>query len=169
MCILAKVNKEIAERIESIEWFSKCGTPVTGVNIAPKIIQVKDWEQAQQWCSDLNWEKKTLEARNLLTEFLHNKYPNRYLEWNETVRRAKDYLESSISSYLENYKKQNNLSSLFVDCVKWDLLNAIMEYDYKDCRGRPIFFIELLLIYENGHFPCGWNGKQLINGELVIY
>lgn len=164
-----KINKQIFERINNIKWFVNCGTSITEGNINRNVVQVNSWEQAQIWYSDVNWENTTLEARNTLTEFLHNRFPNKYLEWNSTVRDAKDYVETTLSTKLQTYREQNNIDNVFVDCVKWDILNAIVEFAYSDCKKIPIFFLDLLLVYENGKFPCGWNGEYPNNGELVVY
>ncbi|OKQ00009.1 hypothetical protein [Paenibacillus sp. P46E] len=164
-----KINRRIFERIDNIKWFANCGVPINGEGVNQNTVQVNSWEQAQIWYSDVNWENTTLEARNTLTEFLHSRYPNKYLEWNNTVRDAKRYIESSLSSRLQSYREQNDLDNVFVDCVKWDVLNAIMECAYSECKKLPVFFLDLLLVYENGNFPCGWDGEYPNNGKLVVY
>lgn len=168
-CFVLKIKRQIFERIDNIKWFTNCGSPLTNENINRNIILVSNWEQAKIWYSDANWENTTLEARNTLTEFLHNKYPNNYLEWNSTVREVKGFIKSSLSAKLQAYSKQNNLDNVFVDCVIWDVLHAIMEYAYLDCKKLPLFFLDLLLVYENGNFPCGWEGEYPKNGNLVVY
>ncbi|WNS43268.1 hypothetical protein [Paenibacillus sp. MMS20-IR301] len=160
-----KINRQIFDRIDNINWFTNCGTPLTMENV----IQVSSWEEAKNWYSDPNWEDTTLEAGNVLTEFLHNKYPNKYLEWNNIVRDAKRYIESSLSVKLLNYQEQYNLDNIFVNCVKWDVVSAIMEFAYSDCKGISHFFLDLLLVYENGNFPCGWDGIYPNSGKLVVY
>ncbi|WNS43299.1 hypothetical protein [Paenibacillus sp. MMS20-IR301] len=164
-----KINRQIFERIDNINWFSKCGVPITGEGINQNAVQVSSWEEAHVWYSDVNWDNTTLEARNILTVFLHNKYSDKYQEWNNIARDASGYIESSLSSGLESYREQYNLDNIFVNCVKWDVLNAIMEYTYYNCKKLPLFFLDLLLVYENGNFPCGWDGDYPKTGKLVVY
>ncbi|WP_340399400.1 hypothetical protein [Paenibacillus sp. FSL H8-0079] len=163
-----KINKEIFDRIDSIHWFTNCGTPIAQGSIKQSIVLIDGWVQAEKWYSATSWEHTTLEARNTLTEFLHRKYPNQDAEWNKKVEDAKGYIDSSLSAKLHSYKDQYQLDHIFVDCVKWDVLHAIMEFAYTDCKRLPHFFLDLLQIYENGHFPCGWEGDYP-NGKLVVY
>ncbi len=105
----------------------------------------------------------------MLTEFLNSRYPNKYAEWNKIVNEAKGYIESSLSDKLWSYEEKYNLGNSFIDCVKWDVLHAIMEFAYSDCKTIPHFFLDLILVYENGNFPCGWEGHYPENGKLVVY
>jgi hypothetical protein len=164
-----KIDKIIYDRIDRINWFTNCGAPLAPGNINQSIVQVENWEHAKTWYTDAKWEDTTLEARNMLTEFLNSKYPNKYSEWNKIVNEAKGYIESSLSDKLWGYGEKYNLGNSFIDCVKWDVLHAIMEFAYIDCKNIPHFFLDLILVYENGNFPCGWDGAYPVNGELVVY
>ncbi|GAB1159747.1 hypothetical protein YWY31_57720 [Paenibacillus illinoisensis] len=164
-----KVDKMIFDRIDRINWFTNCGAPLAPGIINQNIAQVDNWEQAKTWYSDSRWEDTTLEARNTLTAYLYSKYPNKYSEWNKIVIKAKGYIESSLSEKLRSYEEKYNLGNSFIDCVKWDVLHAIMEFAYSDCKKTPRFFLDLILVYENGNFPCGWDGDYPVNGKLVVY
>lgn len=166
---ILRISKQIFDRIDRINWFMNCGVPLVMENKGQSIVRVHSWEQAKNWYLDSSWECTVLEARNALTEFLNNKYPDKYLEWNNIVKNAKVYIESSLSTKLQNYREQFNLDSYFIDCVKWDVLHAIIELVYIDCERLPKFFLELLIVYENGNFPCGWVGNYPNNGNLVVF
>jgi len=43
-----------------------------------------------------------------------------------------------------------------------------MANSYMFTGHRAYFFLELLLVYEMGCFPCGWSGKWP-SGELLVY
>ena len=43
-----------------------------------------------------------------------------------------------------------------------------MEEMYADSGYDGYFFNELLLVYEAGHFPCGWQGDWPA-GRLLVY
>jgi hypothetical protein len=68
---------------------------------------------------------------------------------------------------LIDVRDANGLDKVFVDSVLWDLLGAIMEFYYGQCKNRPEFFLDLLKIYESGNFPCGWIGEWP-NGKLIV-
>jgi hypothetical protein len=161
------IENEILERILNINWFSNCGNSIS-IGTPIKVIHISNWTEATKYYSDSVWEDTTLEARNILTEFLHNKHMNDYRNWNKVTDEAKAFLENSIKPKIIKFKDENNLDKIFVDCVMWDLLGAIMEFYYRKCKDRPEFFGELLKIYENGNFPCGWEGKYP-NGKLIVY
>lgn len=164
-----KINNDIINRLDNIDWLANCGKPIALEKINQSIIQVDNWKSAKKWYTSPSWERTTLEAGNILTSFLHKKYPNKYLEWNTTVRAAKVYMEASLSDKLQKCKERYGLDPTFVDCVNWDILHAIMVYAYSDCKNIPNFFLDLLLIYESGNFPCGWDGRYPKEGRLVIY
>jgi len=161
------IENEIIEKISNINWFSNCGNPVS-IEVLLNIVYVSNWVEAKKHYTDPIWEDVTLEARNNLTEFLHNKYINDYINWNKVTDEAKTFLENSIKPKIIKFKDENNLDKIFVDCVMWDLLGAIMEFHYRKCKNRPEFFGKLLKIYENGNFPCGWEGNYP-KGKLIVY
>ena len=43
-----------------------------------------------------------------------------------------------------------------------------MENSYLSSGHRCFFFLELLMVYEAGHFPCGWRGDWP-DGKLIVY
>lgn len=60
-----------------------------------------------------------------------------------------------------------NLSTLVINYVHWDILEIVMAYTFEDCL-EPTFYSEILKIYQNGFFPCGWRGK-FPHGNMLIY
>jgi len=160
-------KKNIAGKIEKIKWFSNCGNELTE-KINLDILYVNSWNDSQRYYQDCKWESTTLEASNTLTSFLHKRYPNRYTEWNLNVKKAKEILNQDLLPKLIEFRRDKSLEQLFIDCVLWDILAAYMEEIYKDCKDRPTFFLELFKVYEQGNFPCGWEGEWPL-GRLIIY
>lgn len=73
-----------------------------------------------------------------------------------------------VLNMIEMIKEQNNLDQVFIDCVKWDIVNAIMESSFSIKENEVSFFKELLKLYESGNYPCGAQVKG--NGvTLLIY
>lgn len=162
-----KIDQNILDRIKQINWFTNCGQAMQN-EIQISYIKVYNWREAMRNYQDLNWENTTLEARNELTTFLHSKYRDQYSKWNNIAKEARMFIEMNILPEVENYREKNKLDKVFINCVKWDILNAIMESTYSKCNHRPVFFLELLKVYESGNFPCGWHGEWP-EGNLIVY
>jgi len=159
-----QLDNNIFERLQAIRWFEKCGQPPIQ-NLEFGITWIKDWQTATKYFSDPEWQNTTLEARNMLTVHLSKKHAKEYQDWNKLVRDAKIKLQD-IFTAIEIFQQKQGLNKKFSDCARWDLLAAVMESTYKSCHP-PVFFLKLLTIYENGHYPCGWQGEWP-NGNLVV-
>ncbi|ATP40187.1 hypothetical protein CSE16_09085 [Solibacillus sp. R5-41] len=162
-----EIDQDILNRIKQINWLTNCGQTLQN-EMQISYTKVYNWKEAMRNYQDSNWEKTTLEARNELTVFLHNKYRDQYSKWNSIVKEARMFVEKEIIPKIENYREKNELDKVFIDCVEWDILNAIMESTYSKCNHRPVFFLELLKVYESGNFPCGWDGGWP-EGNLIVY
>ena len=160
-----QLDPAIFDRLESIEWFSRCGgLPEQGFDL--DVLWVADWSKAAERFSDPAWEAIRLEAQNALTEHLARLHPRQYQEWNKLVRAAKSKLVG-VFEKARQFQQANGLSQKFVDCVKWDVLGIVTEETYKPCRS-PGFSYSLLNVYERGRFPCGWEGEWPSGRLLVI-
>ena len=161
------IENEIINRIKAIEWCSNCGN-IANIKLSYENKYVASWSEAKKYYNETEWEDKTLEAQNKLTAFLFNRYRNEYSKWNSIVKEAKKFIEEEVVPKIKKIEEDNDLDTVFIDCVKWDILGAIMENEYKKCSGRPTFFLNLLEIYEAGNFPCGWDNSTQ-NGELIVF
>jgi hypothetical protein len=156
------------ETIRAIPWFQRCGEPL-GTEVPLRVRQVGTWPDALIACSDPSWEDTTLEARNILTVFLHSGHMKRYREWNAITAAAKaQCVLPLIEGVWRPFADSHGLGKKFVDCIAWDVLAAIMEHEYRDIDGRPTFFQHLLSLYAAGHFPCGWRAGDYPDGELLV-
>ena len=84
------------------------------------------------------------------------------------TEKAQIFLNIEVLPEIIQFKNNLRLNDIFVDCVQWDLLGALMEASYEDCHP-PQFFSKLLSVYEEGHFPCGWIEDEWPKGKLVIF
>lgn len=161
------MDEAFAADVETIRWFSAVGEPLPLFSIPALAVASKDDALAR--CSDPAWEDVTLEARNRLTVFLSMHYRDRESEWNEITDAAKSRIVTPLVNRVwKPFADQHRLGRVFVDCVSWDVLAAIMEHEYRDCTGRPFFFLHLLDVYRAGHFPCGWSGEWP-EGKLLAW
>lgn len=161
-------ESEIELRLKAIRWFENCGKPLKP-DLSMPLNQVESWSQATELCKTLKWENTTLEAQNQLTLWLHLNDKTNYQNWNKIVELHKrDTLDSLIAEHIVPFQQNHNLDITFVHCVQWDILGALMENSYLKSGHKAFFFLELLLIYEAGHFPCGWEG-EFPDGSLFVY
>ncbi len=84
--------------------------------------------------------------------------------------------EDFMAIYNKHYEKLNiilfdvcrtvNLSNFLMDCLSaqfYNIFSSSIIYD-----ELPSFSKKLLLVLENGGFPCGWKG-DFPEGQLIVY
>jgi len=159
-------TSELNKRIEAISWFRSCGNELT-VELKYPFSQLNSWTGVKKAYSTLKWENTRLEVSGDLSIYLLKNYPSKRQEWNLIAEESKNFLYQKVKNKLIVVKEKQQLDQKFLDCVMWDLVHAFIEDAYKDLNP-PIFYLELLKIYEIGHFPCGWKGKWP-QGELLLF
>ncbi|TKI53408.1 hypothetical protein FC756_23975 [Lysinibacillus mangiferihumi] len=155
----------INERIKKIKFFSMCGKKST-IHTHFNYQFVNNWSDAEKNCND-KWDNLKLEARNKITSYLHENWPEKYREWNAVTLEAKGLLKEDVLLRGFQFIKDNDLDENIYESIEWDLLSVIMESYYEPYVGVG-FYTELLKVYESGHIPCGWKGKWP-EGKLLIY
>jgi hypothetical protein len=163
------IDHQLVSRVFRIPWFSHCGEPILDRTQDVDAIKfVASIDEALQYALSPEWESVTHEAQGRLTEFLSKKFASDYwMYWNKLVCEAKDCIADKIVDRLIAAESPLSADERIVDCVKWDILHALMEMSFFRCRP-PLFFIQLLNVYERGRFPCGWSGEWPA-GLLVAY
>jgi hypothetical protein len=159
---------DVGSRINSINWFVHCGEAFSA-EISMGVKQVTSWSQAMESCKAPEWENAELEAQNQLTLWLHLHDRANYQRWNDIVVDHKNTIVNPLTDkILAPFEAKHNLELAFVHSVQWDVLGALMENSYLASGHSVFFFLELLTIYEAGHFPCGWQGEWP-QGKLLVY
>ncbi|MBN2384552.1 hypothetical protein JXQ70_16890 [bacterium] len=159
---------DVAQRIKNVDWFSACGKSFTG-EVSMPIQPVSSWAQAQRSCRSELWENVQLEAQNQLTIWLHHNDRTNYQKWNDLVTGFKSsVINPLVDGHIRTFLEEHGLDGAIEHCVSWDLLAALMENAYFGSGHKVFFFLELLTVYEAGHFPCGWEGDWP-EGELMVY
>ncbi len=162
------MDESFARGLEKIHGIDDCGAPL----IAPLPFdaeQVSGWPQAMDLCSSQAWEDATLDARNRLTEFLHRHHRDAYQRWNGIAVSAKERVVSRLcETSWRAFADRMGLGKSLLDAASWDVIAAVMEHEYRSCKGRPDFFLQLLQVYRAGHFPCGWQGRWP-GGRLLVW
>ncbi|MEK4361502.1 hypothetical protein MKX68_03180 [Paenibacillus sp. FSL M8-0212] len=163
-----EINQEIIKILSNIQWFNKCGMRDYQ---SKTVIYTNSWVEASEHYSSQEWEETTLKARNQLTLYLYNHFLKEYLDWNTLVKEAKIIINKMLSEQLNRTQNEFQLDDVFSECVRWDILNIIMEYSYLSKLGKShdkFYSDQILYIYSLGHLPCGWKGKWP-SGKLVIF
>jgi hypothetical protein len=162
------VETDVAARVNSISWFAHCGECLA-LDLPMETEQARGWEQAIESCKTLAWENAQLEAQNQLTLWLHLNDRPSYQKWNEIVVAHKDATVNPLKEkILAPFQAKHGFDIALVHSVQWDILGALMENSYLGSGHAAFFFLELLTVYEAGHFPCGWQGEWP-KGRLLVY
>ena len=162
------LNKMIIDHLMNINWFENCTqNAVLNIRYGYEFVSIKKLEQS---LLGVKWQNIELEEVNKLTEYLFHNYSDLYQnKWNTLVVEFKD-------KHLKNFDRLllakinevfGNLSTLVINYVHWDILEIVMASTFEDCL-EPTFYSEILKIYQNGFFPCGWRGK-FPHGNMLIY
>ena len=159
---------EAVARLRAIDWFVNCGTPVS-LDLTTPFRQVSSWDEAIECCTSVEWENSQLEAQNQLTLWMHLHDRERYQGWNESVsEHKKTTLDPLIKQVIAPLlAKSVSEPATVIPSVQWDILGALMENSSLGSGHAAFFFLELLTVYEAGHFPCGWRGSWP-QGELLV-
>ncbi len=159
---------DMAARIGAVDSFAHCGHPFA-LDLSMETEQVTDLPAAIHSCKEPSWENTELEAQNQLTVWLHLNDRANYRKWNGIVRAHKASIVTSLTdSILKPLQTEHDLDIAVIRKVHWDILGALMENSYLSSGHKAFFFLELFLVYEAGHFPCGWIGNWP-HGKLRLY
>jgi len=166
MSDIAPEFDQLRERLRVVAWFSNAGQNMPTALPFPH-RNVGSVAAAKEEIERPEWEEWTLERGNDTTSFLDARFPNRYAQWNKVVRMAKSFLQEIEPVLLPALSFVLPSSKVAVDAVRWDLMSALMEAAYADCRP-PLFFTYLVTVYEAGHLPVGWDPSGDV-GTLLVY
>jgi len=159
---------ELASKLRAIRWFAQCGQPLH-LDLTMPTERITDWQSAVASCQDPVWENVELEAQNQLTLWLHANDRTAYQKWNDIVDAHKTSILNPLTEQtITPFQVSHGLDIVFVHSVQWDILGALMENSYLDSGHKAFFFLELLMVYESGHYPCGWVGKWP-QGSLRVF
>jgi len=159
------LDLEFLSMIVDINWFSNCGN----IDKPHSFKYVKSWDSCRSSLASPEWEETTLEASNTLSDHLFENHHSAYQKWNSFAEDGREFLETNIKANIMTNGKAFPLDDISIDCIKWDILHAILEHQYRHISGHMHFFRGLLDVYLSGHFPCGWSNGPWPKGELVVF
>lgn len=157
-----EINKIVATQILQMELLSNIGKQYKNYS------NFKSMKQVEKSINSVKWENICLEERNKVTGFLAVNFPDEYNKyWNMLVEEIKQNVIPIIEKKLDILLEENRITVLIKQSILFDIVNIIMVRSYEKYIQSD-FYDRMLAIYENGHLPCGWEGKYPI-GEIKIY
>lgn len=152
--------------LNELDLFENC---CSNNNFPFNVKKLFDWKHAEQYYCDPVWEDVTLEASNELSEYISVIDKALFKEWNCNMSKAKDIYNSKVKNSVELYQQQYNLNAIFIDCIEWDITHILfLDFLQNNLNSNfPVFFTHLRIVYELGHYPCGWEGSYP-NGTLIV-
>lgn len=146
------VSEKFTEEMRNVKWFKNGGVPCEKYLLVHSVYEAyDDWND--NYLSV--WEPQTNFLENLAEELIGDDVTDDIFE---TVSLALDndiWCEWIAFRERSGLGNENALDEEITDMVKRDLCWAAVE------RALNIngFFNELLEIYKDGYFPCGWDGE----------
>lgn len=164
-----KLDELFLERLETLSWFCKCGTP----SPLDWTISAASPKEARKAIASAKWENMVLEKQGDVTEQLSIRSAKglgkEYREWNALVEDFKNRWLPSLKKQWETALAPSGLDTAEVlNDVSFNVLSIAVIDAYKELVPVPPFFLRLLEVYEVGYLPCGWKGKGDA-GKMMIY
>ncbi len=159
------ISEQELARLSNFPWLQQCGQEPPEFGF--KVSVVATWSEAEASFSTPSWEDTTLEAHNDIMSRLRAVGADDATVWNTNAGRFREWIASNVQPRVEAVRQQESLSSCLIDCVGWDVLHGMMEMFFSKHRP-PVFFRELLKVYEAGHLPVGWEGLRP-DGHLIVF
>ena len=153
-----KLNHEVLVRISRIAWFSNCGVPT---DPGFPVTWVAERAKALRLLESEFWEDVRTEAQGDLTGYLARiDYASYGVSWNSLGQEAKLRIEQDILPSVRDRIVPVGLPDSLMASVSLDLTRVVLEASYRTRFPKaPVFFRQILVLYEKGHLPCGWDGS----------
>lgn len=159
---------DLPARVRAIDWFANVGRP-TDFTLTMPVEFLSSWQAAAEHSAKPEWENVELEAQNQLTLWLHQNARDRFRQWNELVQLHKQAtINPLVESRIAPLERGLGIPHTLAPSIEWDILGALMENSFLDLNHPALFFLEIFIVYEGGHFPCGWDGDWP-DGRLIVY
>lgn len=158
--------KEMTEKLKNIHWFENCGNK--NASSIYEISYAKDLDSAMKHCSSTRWGNIQLDKWQDVSSYINIYKVKTKYRWNDVVPIIK---KDILPEILEDIEKKWNLKygesrEIKIE-IKSVLSKFLLLYAFHEYKEEP-FHKELLNIYEQGYFPCGWKGTYP-NGKIIIF
>ena len=157
------MNDNIESHLAKINWFSHCGK---NQELGFEYHQIDNIEEAVLKSQEVSWENKVLDEGEDFRIEIKNKNIEDYKNWNKLAETARNFINENLHSIWLVYAGNNKLGKEFIESLDWDVIHFILIGKFYQYSDTPVFFQNLLKIYESGKFPCGWDEND---GQFYVY
>ena len=164
--------QDIYPLIGRIKWLTQIDSKLqVAFDFAAEFVESR--EVALQAFSSELWADVKTEAQGDLTGYLSKHHYNAYGgHWNKLAKESRALVKQAASDQITRALAENQLPSSSLQPILVDVNRAALEIAYRRKFLRvPIFFEQLLQIYEAGRLPCGWSGdlSRWPTGRIIVF
>lgn len=154
--------EEIYYPISQINWLGNLGKPLREFD-KQLFEKAESKEPIEEGIQNIVWENFNLEGFNRLQAYLNKFNERQYAEWNGLVKHFKTVLFPASEKLIQQKLILNKLPPTVLMDISYNVLGRFMEsYFFENTNKKiPRHFIHLYGIYEQGHLPFGWTGKDM--------
>jgi len=164
--LIRKSVEEMIVRLKNVPWFENCGN----MNATSKyeVSYAKYIDSVIKHCSSTRWENLLLDKSEDVSSYITVYRVQTKYRWNEVVHIIKKDILPELLEYVEEKWNIKYGESKEIKLEIYStLLTFLLLYAFREYKEEP-FHNELLNIYEQGYFPCGWKGTYP-NGKIIIF
>ena len=155
-------------RLETATWFTRLGEPLNPDE--SDYVLAKDLTSAIASSKKRIWDEVLMECNNDNCELIFKHFPFvksriRHPNYNDYATTINGCVEQLIK------RKQLNAPPEHQDAIaslSWVLHNCVMSSQFKEAIQTD-FLDRLEKLILTGRYPCGWNGKRVDSGQVMIY
>jgi hypothetical protein len=155
--------EEILTSFRDTDWFANCGRRKRGI----KARWVHSWGDAWKVTQAMNWPLALVMVSDNLLISLSMQDARIVPKWERFKKAIRPVLEPLVKDKTKDPVAKHQLPVEFVRTVHCMIENALAEVEFAD-MGASFVFCELARHYEEGHYPCGWDGDYP-SGKVVLF
>ncbi len=166
-----QLDPNIYLRLAGIDWLRNCG--LGPMNFPFPVTWSEELNNALASMMSEAWGDVKTEAQGDLTGYLAKHHYDRYGGyWNRLARASRDKVKNEIIPQVDVVIASRGFPMDLSDIILLDLNRIALELTYRKQYSKvPAFFERLLVVYESGHLPCGWEGNldNWPSGALIVF
>lgn len=154
----------------AVDWFARCGEEPQ-FTISQVFERVPDLSAAISGALGDSWQDARTRAQGDLTGYLAGRDYDAYGHWNALAKSSRMRIQQEVMPSVQSALTRID-ATVVADSVLLDLNRFALFAAYnKRFSGVPHFFDQLFLVYQAGHFPCGWRGDMADwpVGKLLVF
>jgi hypothetical protein len=163
---------DLHTKLEGIKWFAFVGREPRPDLGFPVTYACSLHDALIAFNSPL-WEDAKTEAQGDLTGYLSRTHYEAYGgHWNKLGKESGRLLEKTAKNAIADALADQGLQPGMLTQILLDLNRAALEIAYRRKFPKaPVFFERLLLCYESGRLPCGWDGdmRKWPEGNIIVF